>query len=234
METITNPFQACSEVFVKPNRVFATLQEKHNWSWIPFFLILFMAILPTYLYFGFVDFDWYKEFLVQIQMADKSPAEQQSFRDNFSIEQVKIFSIIGVTVGLIVINAIVAIYLNAMAKMDDNNVNGFTDWYGFTWWTNMPIVISGLISLLMLALASDHQIPPTALSPTTLSYALSLPMNSDWYGLTSNIRLESFWSIYLTAVGVSRWTQLSNGKCWMIAIIPTALIWGIWLIVKLV
>lgn len=234
MQPISNPLQACSDIFFKPNRVFATLVHQHNWSWIPFFLVILMATLPIYLYFNFVDFAWYKDMLVQLQMGDKSPAEQAAFGDQLHKPQMQAFSLLGIGFGLIVINAIIALYLNIMSKMDEENVHGFTDWYGFIWWTSMPIVLTGLISLLIIVLADNHQLPLENLAPTNLSYLLGLSLKSDWYNLASNIRLETFWAMYLTAVGVSQWTKLSNKQCWMIAVAPSLIIWGIWAIIKLI
>ncbi|WP_416305155.1 Yip1 family protein [Neptunicella sp. SCSIO 80796] len=234
MEQKYTPFQACSDIFFKPNRVFAALTHQHNWSWIPFFLVILMATMPIYLYFNFVDFEWYKEIIVQAQAGSKSPAEQAAFADRLNKSNMQIFSIIGIGFGLIVVNAIIALYLNIMAKMDENNVNGFTDWYGFLWWTSMPIVLTGLISLTVIVLSDNHQLPMESLSPLTLSYLLGLEATSDWYNLASNIRVESFWAMYLIAVGISQWTQLSNKQCWAIAVAPSLIIWGIWTIIKLV
>ena len=58
--SVTNPFQAASEIFYKPTQVFEAISVKDNWSWIPFIIVTAVAILPLYLYFNLVDFEWYR------------------------------------------------------------------------------------------------------------------------------------------------------------------------------
>ncbi len=228
MQAVANPLQACSEIFFKPNGVFATLNVKHNWSWIPFLLVIIMAILPTYLYFNFVDFDWYRDLIIATNYGDSSPNEQQMMRANMSINGMMLVGTVGGFIGYVLMNAIIATYLNLMTRNDETNTNGFTDWYGFTWWISMPVIFSAFIAIVVIALASDHQLSPVSLSPTSLAFLLGLEMDSDWFGLAQTVRLESFWTIYLMTVGISQWTSFSSKKALITACIPNALLWSIW------
>lgn len=228
METVNNPIQACNDIFLKPNRVFATLQNKHNWSWLPFFIVIIMSIAPSYLYFSFVDFEWYRELIISNTMADVSPAEQNQMRAAMTQQGTILFTIFGGLVGFVAINAVIATYLNLVTKSDENNLNGFTDWYGLTWWTSMPVILSSVIAIAMILLATDNQLPPENLSLTSLSFILGIGLDSSWFGLAQNIRVESFWSAYLMAVGISQWTQIEGKKAMGIAIAPLLVIWGIW------
>ena len=234
MEKVSNPFQACNDIFFKPNRVFATLAETHNWSWLAFFIVVAIGILPGYMYFNFVDFDWYRELVIAANFADVSPAEQDMMRQSMTPQQTITFNVIGVILGTIVINAILAIYLNVAAKMDEENVNGFTDWYGFTWWVSLPVIVGSLLSIIIILLASDHQLPPSDLSPTAMGYWFSVDMSSKWFTFSQAIRLESFWTMYLIAVGISQWTRLPAQKAYIIAAAPYFIIWAIWAIIILV
>lgn len=233
MEKVSNPFQACNDIFFKPNRVFATLAEKHNWSWLAFFIVIAVGILPGYMYFNFVDFEWYRELIISTSFVDVSPAEQDMVRQSMSPEQTISFNLIGVVVGSIVINAILAIYLNVATKVDEENVNGFTDWYGFTWWVSLPLIVGAALSILVILMASDHQLSPVDLTPTSLSFLLGIEMSSEWFTLTQVIRLESIWTMYLIAVGISQWTRLPAQKCYIIAVAPYAIIWVVWALILL-
>ena len=234
MEPVSNPFQACNDIFVRPNRVFATLAERHNWSWLPFFLVMLLALLPTYLYFNFIDFDWYVDLLVNNTMGEVSPAEQDIFR-NAMTKETTLYGTFGYVFFLsIVVNAVLAVYLNMVTKMDEENVNGFTDWYGFTWWVSMPILLSSVLAIGVILLADNHQLSPTELSPTSLSYILGLGMDSQWFPLAQNIRLESFWTMYLIAVGVNQWTRLGGQKAKVIAVAPYLALWAIWAFIILI
>jgi len=230
MHQVTNPFQACSEILLKPNAVFAALDKQQNWSWVPFFLVTIMAVLPSYFYFNFVDFDWYKELIVNSQYANVSPAEQDAFRQSMGKSQVLTFTLVGGSLGLVIVNAIMAAYLNMMTKSDEQNLNGFSDWYGFSWWISLPVVLSGLIAMLVILFANDPQLAPTSLAPTSLAFILGLDMKSSWFNLLQTIRLESFWSMYLITVGISQWTRVGANKAYLIATLPYGFIWGFWAI----
>ncbi|WP_100642001.1 Yip1 family protein [Alteromonas facilis] len=228
MSQVSNPLQACSEIFFKPNGVFAAINVKHNWSWLPFILVIAMAVIPSYLYFNFVDFEWYKDLIIQSTYADASPNEQNMVRSSMTPQGLTIFSTLGGLVGYLLINAVLATYLNLMTRNDESNTNGFTDWYGFTWWVSMPVIFSALVALFVIAFATDHQLSPVSLSPTSLAFLLGMNMDSDWFGLAQTVRLESFWTIYLMTVGISQWTSFNTQRALITASIPYALLWSIW------
>lgn len=233
MSDVNNPIQACSDIFFKPNGVFAALNVKHNWSWFPFILVIVMAILPSYMYFNFVDFEWYKDLIINSSYADTSPNEQEMIRSGMSVSGMVIFATLGGFIGFLIVNAILATYLNLATKSDESNTNGFTDWYGFTWWVSMPTVFSGLVALLVIAFASDHQLDPVNLSPTSLAFLFNVAIDSGWFGLLQSMRLESLWSIYLISVGLTQWTSIRGNKAYIVASAPYAVLWSIWAVVNL-
>lgn len=230
MQTVGNPFQACKDIFLKPNRVFYTLSQVDNWSWVPFLIVTALSILPAYLYFSHIDFSWYQNYMVETQLADVSPAEQDTMRAYLTRETVLSTTVITVFLGVLLVNTLIAAYLNYATKFDKHNLNGFTDWYGLTWWISMPVVLSGLLSLLAILLAGSNQLEPNILSLTSLAFLLGVGMESNWYTFLMSVKLESFWCMYLCAVGISQWTQISTNKCYLIAVAPAGLIWSIWLL----
>lgn len=186
------------------------------------------------MYFNFVDFEWYTEIVISSTYADVSPNEQDMIRNNMTKDSVLIFSAVGAFIGYIILNSILAIYLNLATKSDEESLHGFTDWFGFTWWVSMPAIISAVLGLLVILLADSNQLDPVSLSPTSLAYWAGLDIGSDWFALTQSIRIESFWSMYLIAVGVSQWTNFNGNKTYIIAIAPYAAIWGIWGVINLI
>ncbi len=228
MQTVTNPFQALKDIFVKPNQVFATVATTHNWSWIPFFVISISAALPVYYYFSVVDFAWYTDMIIQTSAGDLSPAELDMMRRNFQQSPIQFISIASVIFSSIVANAVIACYLLFVSRADEECVQGFTDWYGFTWWVSMPSVIFNLLAVLVILAASDNQISPESLSPTSLAFIFGIGMESNWFTLTQAIRFESIWVMYLLAVGLSQWTKLPAKRTYIIATAPFILIWTIW------
>lgn len=228
MEQVSNPFQACNDIFFKPTAVFATIKEKHNWSWLPFFIVLSVTVLPIFLYFNFVDFDWYMENVIIASMGDVSPAEQDVVRGMMSKSTSLYGGLIATVVILPIVTAIFAIYLNLATKADDENVQGFTDWYGFVWWVSMPSIIGSLISVFLILLADSHEINALVTVPTTLAYLFNAQIGSPWLTFLQSIRLEAVWTIYLTVVGIVQWTNLSSKTALKIALAPYVVIFGLW------
>ncbi|WP_394221003.1 YIP1 family protein [Alteromonas gracilis] len=228
MHNVSNPFQACNDIFFKPNGVFKAVGENNNWSWMPFLLIMAMSLVSQYLYVNFVDIEWFAEMNVAAQ-GDMSPAEEDHIKAFFTRETLLWSSLIGAFFVPIIASAAYAVYVNLMTRSDDSHVYGFTDWYGFAWWISMPYVLTGLVGLALLLLSSDHQVTPTILSPASLSFVADISMDSPWYELGQGVRLELFWGIYLATVGITQWTSFSLKKAAIIASAPYIVIYGIWL-----
>ena len=66
-----------------------------------------------------------------------------------------------------------------------------------------------------------------------MAFIFNIDMDSAWSSFAQSIRLESFWVMYLIAVGLSQWTQLPTKKTYMIAIAPYAIIWAGWILIVL-
>ena len=234
MDKVSNPFQAMKDIFVKPNQVFATVNETYNWSWVPFICISMVSAIPVYMYFNFVDFSWYTEFMVQSLSGNLSPAEQSMLRNNMTDQAQSLWAGIFSSIFVVILsNAILALYLNIITKSDEECIQGYTDWYGFSWWVSIPVIISSLIAALVVLLATDSQLSPMSLSPTSMAFIFNVGMDSAWSSFAQSIRLESFWVMYLIAVGLSQWTQLPTKRTYIIAIAPYILIWASWALIVL-
>lgn len=228
MQYSTNPFSACINVFVKPSVVFHTVNERHNWSWIPFIFVILFGALPLYIYMNMVDFNWYMDFYISTIMGDVSPAEKENFRSALTQSNLLFGMMAGAVFFQIVQNALLAVYLNFATKADDNNLNGFTDWFGFTWWVSLPMVIGFVASMIVLMFNTDPQLPMGSINPLALSYLLDIDMKSAWFGFTNAIRPDIILTIYLIAVGVSQWTSFNARKVYIIALAPFVLFFTMW------
>jgi hypothetical protein len=181
------------------------------------------------MYFNFVDFSWYTELMVQAMAGDLSPAEQNIFRNVMADQAQSLWAgVFGSIFILLITHAILAFYLNIVTKADEDCVQGYTDWYGFSWWVSMPVIVSSLMGIIIVFMAQDNQLSPLSIAPTSLAFIFSVEMDSLWASLMQSIRLESIWVMYLTVVGLSQWTQLPTKKTYFIAITPYVLIWAVW------
>jgi hypothetical protein len=185
-------------------------------------------MLSVYVYFSYVDFSWYVDFLIEQSMSDVSPAEQDIFRDSMTKTAVTGFQIFAIPLGAALVNAILAIYVHSMTKNDDSHTQGFSDWFGALWWTQMPSIIGSVVAILAILLFADPQLSPNVLAPLSLVNLLGLQIGSEWYTLLSSVRIEALWSIYLLTVCITQWTDFDTKKSLIIAVAPYVLIFGVW------
>lgn len=231
---ISNPVQALTEIFYNPKGVFDALSVKDNWSWLPFILIVAVSLLPGYLYFNTVDFNWYAEMSAMAALPDGSPAEIEAITNTMSVRLISMTTLISVPIGLIIVVAILAGYYTLWTRNDEKGVQGYTDWYGAMWWIMMPTIISSLAGCLYLATQSiGSEIPQSAMAPLSLAFMGGVEMTSQWYTFLETIRLDTFWSMVLAVYCLKSWTHFSMPKAVLVAVLPNAIIWTIMLIVAL-
>jgi hypothetical protein len=224
---VSNPIQAASEIFYKPTAVFDTISVKDNWSWIPFILVMAMAVIPAYLYFNVVDFEWYKAMIANMQMPDSSPAEIEAFSNTMELGTTSMVSLISVLISVPILMAILAGYFTLWTRNDAKSVHGFTDWYGATWWMAMPSLVNALLGCIYIAMQDPgSQISQAALAPLSLAFIAGSSMTDDWYNLLSAIRLDGIWTIVLAGLCLKSWTNFSFTKSMIVAALPSAIIWS--------
>jgi hypothetical protein len=223
---VTNPIQACNDVFIRPSDVFKALSLKDNWSWIPFILVVVISALPAYLYFGVVDYDWYIGTQLALSMPDASPAELENMRPLYGTgESAAGFALFGAPAYLIVVSAVLGLYYTLVTRNDEKSIHSFFDWYGAQWWFMMPTLIASVISLgLILLIDPGAQVSQSVLSPTSLSHIFSVEPSSKWFNFMSYLRIETIWTVYLGAICLQQWTNFSSKKSIVFAAIPSVII----------
>ena len=98
----------------------------------------------------------------------------------------------------------------------------------------MPVLVSSIVALILLAMADSHQISPNVLQPLSLAYLFSVDIHSSWLALAQAASIITLWTMYLATVGITQWTSFSTKKAAVIVLAPYVLIYGIWAIVLLV
>ncbi|MBF7072496.1 YIP1 family protein [Glaciecola sp. MH2013] len=221
--TVTNPVQACNDIFIKPSEVFRSLAVKDNWSWFPFLLVSIIAVLPAYLYFGVIDFDWHVDTQLAARMGDVAPAQLESQRELMgTAESSRFFSLVFTPIALIVVSALAALYFTIVTRNDEKSVHSFFDWYGVQWWTMMPYIIGAVVSLAILVMQDPGaKLSPAVMAPLSLSYVLGLGIDSKWLTFMNEIRVERIWSVFLGAYCLQQWTHFSKAKSYIVAAIPS-------------
>jgi hypothetical protein len=224
----SNPINACLDILTSPRDTFDTLKDKKAWSWFPFGLVITSTVALFLYYFSVVDFEWMLDQMLE-QMAvqsEMSAGQLQATQEAMSKTSVTWGTLLGGAIGIIVINAFMAVYLNLITKVYSPNEMTFTAWYGFSWWTSMPFVISSLLAALVIMFSSAGMVSLEDLSPTSLGFLAD--RSSPWFSFFSGINLFSFWSIALGTIGLSSWLGLASKKAFIIAVAPSLVIYGCW------
>ena len=98
----------------------------------------------------------------------------------------------------------------------------------------MPTILNGILATVLILIAGTDQINPVTMAPTSIAFIIGLMPDHEWFGFLQNVSLMTLWTIYLTYVGVNRWTDLGSKKSYLIAVLPYAIIGGIWAIILIV
>ena len=224
----SNPLNACLDILTSPLDTFDTIKDKKGWSWAPFGLVIVSTIALFLYYYSVVDFEWMIN-----QMIDKMATQQEMSAEELEATQAFMTktsmtwsTTLGAAVGIIVVNLIMAVYFNLITKVSSPNELTFTAWFGFSWWTSMPLVVSWILAALVIKFSSAGMVYLEDLSPTSLGFLAD--QSSQWFGLLSGIDLFSLWSIALGTIGLSSWLGLTSKKAFIIAVSPTLAIYTGW------
>ncbi|QIZ76837.1 YIP1 family protein [Ferrimonas lipolytica] len=229
MTQISSPIHALAQMLLHPTAVMKQVKAVRYWSWIPFLLQLVVTVGVSTLYFYSVDWSWYQQQFVLPSLSNLAPAEIEMALE---FSKPSTFVISSAMTGLLFTPAIVAalaFYLSKMTQMDEDNIQGFTDWYGLCWWMQLPLVISALIGVGMIVAGSERIDPLLVLAPLSLANLASIGADSAWYNLASSVSLLGLWVMVLQYKGVRAWTKLGPLMTLLIVLLPYAVCYGIWL-----
>lgn len=226
-----NPIQACLDVLMAPTNAFTNIKDKKGWAWVPFFLVIVMTSVVFVHYFSIVNIDWYQDQSLEqaAAMTGMSFEELKAASPAVEATSAMIQTIVSVAITLIVMNLLSAVYYLLATKVTVKNDYSFKDWYAFTWWTCMPVVVSSLASILVLFFAADGNISLNDIQPTSLnSLIFSVETSHAWYTFLEAINLFNLWIIAIASVGLKVWLNIKTKKAVILALLPSLVIYGLW------
>jgi hypothetical protein len=231
-----NAISAIGDTFLSPTKAFNGLKEAKGWSWLAIILIFIFGVSAQVIYFNSVD----QAFFVEQQVAqmeqsgDYNPAqlEQAEAMTAQQFPMMWIFSAIGVLIGVPTIFCIFALYYYLIGKQDMDCHMSYGDWFGFTAFTSLPTIFAAMGTIALVLTASTGDIPMSVLTFASLNQLVfGFEANHAFAGLLESINIFSIWSLVLTYVGLKSWTNFSNNKALLFALLPSLLIYGIWAII---
>lgn len=240
MNTATSPSNASAfgslvNIFLEPRKTFEEVRQHTGWLWFPFLLALGILVVTFVFYYGTADWDVIRQQQTDI-LTNYHLTHDQIDQALSRLTRTKLVlqTSIGLTVVLAIVYLIQALYLFLAAKVTGAEVEGFGAWFNFTCWAYFPSFL-GSIATLAAFIAYGKQATFLSIDVTSLNTLIfKVPMDNTWFNMLSNLHLALFWSFVLMAIGFSAWTKKSLGKSAAIVLAPHVLIYGIWIILKLI
>jgi hypothetical protein len=221
----TQPLFDIGNVILAPSPTFARLKDKPR-PFIPLVVLVLVTLALSYWYVATLDFSWFREHMVAARGVT-NPEERAAIEHFLTPKTMMWTSGAGAVLGTPVLCALVAVYYLLAGKALGTGI-GYGKWFGFAVWTSIPRLLTVPLSALQI-MTSGGRLAPEDMNMVSLNYLLlHLPMSSPWFGLATNLDLPSLWSMALAFVGLKAWTGRSTGVCALVAVLPYALVYGIW------
>jgi hypothetical protein len=221
----TQPLFDIGNVILAPSPTFARLKDKPR-PFIPLMVLILLTLGVSCWYVSSLDFAWFREHMLAAQGTVK-PEARAAMAQFLTPKMMMWSSGAGAVLGTPLICAIVALYYLLAGKVMGTGI-GYGKWFGFAVWTSIPRLLTVPLSVLQI-LTSGGRLAPEDMNMVSLNYLLlHVPMSSPWFGFATTLDLTSVWSIALAVLGLKAWTGCSTAACVTVAVLPYALVYGIW------
>jgi len=222
-------FNAMVDIVASPGRALEEIKQHTSWLWWPLLIsILFAAGMFIY-YYSWVDFQWLvEETIRQIPAEDRAESED-AIRAFMQPGSSMWTTVIAVVVMSVIIYAIQATYLHLANKLITGTEISFGMWFSFTVWTSFVGVFGTLAAFVTIFMADSNQLSTQALAVLSMNSLLVHASQGDpWFTWASSLTLINFWTLFLMSIGFARWTGADMKKSTVIAVLPWAVIFGVW------
>lgn len=208
------------DIFAAPGRALDGIKGHNGWLWAPLTVMILASIGAFAYYFTWVDFAWYKDFLVEQAVAQGQPRGQVE-EGMASLSPTMLIAITSAAIIFMtfLFYSIQAGYFHMVNKLTGGDDRSFGDWFAMTTWVTFFTVLNLVATFAVILTAENNQLAPTELIPLSLnSLFFNYTMDDGFaFGLTSNITILHIWLLYLMALGFSKFSGRSMGKGFAVA-----------------
>jgi hypothetical protein len=221
----SNAISTLAKVFYEPKSAFESLKEKPA-AWLPLALIILGSMMVFYWYYATVDFPWLVDHTLSAQ-PDLKP-DAKAAMAGFMTKNTMMYSTLGgLLIATPIVFALFGLYYWLAAKVMGSEI-GYGKWFHFAIWISVPTLLG--LPLMALQIATGHgQISTEDLNMLSMNYlTVHAPLDAPWSGILNNLSLTTFWTLFLSFVGLRVWTGRSATACALAAVLPYALVYGGW------
>ena len=214
-------------IFLEPGKVFADLREKPTFV-VPFVMVLLASMAMSFMYFMKVDSSWFIDHMLMAGGKEISAAELAQAKSIMpGAKMMGYISLVSTPIVMAIIVTVMSLYYLLAGKISGSAI-GFKHALSLTCWSSMPMVLGAIVGLVGVIMMS----PQTGIESLMLTHIdpliVQLQVESPWKKLATTFDLLSIWSYFLVALGWKTWGKTSWAEAVAVAIIPSALIYGVW------
>lgn len=223
---------ALLDVYVAPKSLFENLAQVRKWSWIGLLLLLVLIVGSNYVFFNGMSTEWLIE--QQLMHAGELSNAERDAAVEVMQRTAPYTGLLGGIFGAIaqlVMTAVIAGYFMLIAKAAVNGNHSLTygDWFSFSIWTQMPILVSTLGFVALFMTSSTPDLPIVLANYASLNQLLlGLEPTDALFTWAESINLFLLWSMAIAAIGFSTCFKLSTWKAIGYSALPYLLIFGSW------
>lgn len=217
-------FADLGRILYEPAAVFGRLRT-HCSAWLPLLVFLGLNAAVLFWWGATADVAWQGQQLAAAA-PDMSPQERAALDGPMVPALVMLAMQAGTVLSTLAATAVFALYF-LLAGKTLNTDKGFGQWFGFVSWLSVPKLL--LLPLMALQIVvSDGRVTVDNLNLASLASMLHLDRSSPWFGLAVGLDFTAVWAIVLAAIGLRVWTGCSARAAVVTAVLPSAVIYGIW------
>jgi Yip1 domain len=225
-----------TSLLFEPRKAFTEIDAKPRF-WFPLLVLVIATVILGVWYRSVVDLEWVTDrtirasaFASRLTEAQIEAVVKRSV-DNRTLGTVS--SVLAIPAVLAFIALMKAIYLMLAGKITHLR-RSFRHWFSLACWCSLPVVLSSVAGAFVLLTATTTQIDQADLNPISLNSLLfQRSPGEPGYSLFSYVDPLQLFAIFLLVVGVRTW----SGRSWLFsaifALLPYALIYGIWAFISL-
>ena len=222
-------FNAMIDIVASPGKALDEVKSHTSWLWWPLLISIALASGMFAYYYSWVDFPWLVEETIRQTPVERRAESADTIRNFMAPGRSTWTTVLAIIVMSFVIYGIQSIYLHLANKLTTGSEIRFGQWFSFSVWTGFVGIFGSLSALVMILMADSNQLSQADLQPLSMNSLLIHASPGDpWFTWASSLSLINFWMLFLMSIGYARWTGASMVKSTIIAVLPWALIFGIW------
>jgi hypothetical protein len=217
------------DIVAAPGKALDHVKSHTAWLWWPLLISIVLAAGMMSYYYSWVDFEWLVEETIRSQPVERRAETAEGIRSFMSPTTSIVTTLVAVVVMTFVIYSLQATYLHLANKLTTGASISWGQWFSFSAWTAFVGIFATLAALVVIFMADSNQLSQADLQPLSMnSLFIHAQAGEPWFTWGSALHLTNFWMLGLMSLGYARWTAASMAKSTVIAVLPWALIFGIW------